>query len=228
MPAFTYAGGQYPVAGDSLTNLRADMQALVQSVAPRSVPSFADVAARNSAYSADIAAGRAGMRCWIVNRAGYSFYNGVTWKWEPQRNLIYDGYRASAVETSIITPGSMGVEMTSVYDLPPGNRQLHVSWGSMGLNISSPLTPVAPRVQPLGAGGSNIGIPEGRNWAQTCITVANTYVTFENQAFPVLSGSIQIKLFGASGNGSASGNTANLVRFGHTWMTIYDLGPTDD
>ena len=232
MPAFTYAGGQYPVAGDSLTGLQADLQALAQSVAPRSVPSFATTTARNSAYAADIAAGRSGMRCWVVNRAGFSFYDGTQWVWEPQQNLIFKGYQPATVASNTITPGSLAVDMLSGYTLPPGNRQLYVEWGTVVKNTSSPANKVGGRVTPLGAGGTNIGIPDGRNYAEAFLPVETAGTGFQQQvsshASPVLSGVVQIKLFGLSVGGSPGGNQTNSVSFSHSWMEVWDLGPTDN
>jgi hypothetical protein len=192
---------------------------------------------RNTLVAGMSTAEKLATRVWIDQRKGWCTFDGTNWLWEPQRNLIYKGYNASAVDTNISTPGSLGVDMLSGYVLPgSGNRRVHVMWGAVFKNTSNPANLVLPRVTPLGAGGTNIGIPDGRSYAQAIMypstgagTAASGFTEqASNQAIVLINGTVQIKLFGLNANGTASSNNANAVQFLHSWMQVYDLGPADD
>ncbi len=192
---------------------------------------------RNTLAATMTTAEKLGTRIWVDERKGWCTFDGDDWIWEPQRNRVYLGYQPATLTSNTTVPGSLNVDMLTPYSLPPGNRRVHVAWGTV-LKNSSPVVGSPPtgnrvggRVTPLGAGGSDIGIPDGRNYAEGFLPAEAAGTGFQqqvsNEAFVILSGNIQLKLFGLSVAGSPGGNAANNVSFSHSWMSVYDLGPAD-
>lgn len=186
---------------------------------------------RNTLVAGMSAAEKLATRVWVDERKGWCTFDGDDWVWEPQHNRIYNGYQPATLTSNTNVPGSLNVDMLTPYSLPPGNRRLHVAWGTVLKNTSSPANKVGGRVTPLGAGGSNIGIPDGRSYAEGFLPIETAGTGFQqqvsSQAFVILSGNVQIKLFGLSVAGTSAANTANNVSFSHSWMSVYDLGPAD-
>jgi hypothetical protein len=208
MSGTTYNGIQYATGGDAAT-IHTISANLANTANPWVIGSAADTTTRDANYSADITAGKVGMKCWIVNRSGHCTYTGASfgWRWEPQRNVLINATRPSAANSA----GNVGqsIMLMAPVTLPPNNRWIEVTIKSDVQNLTS-----VPGIARIYDGNSNTGISEYCP-GNAGVVLAHT--------FPLLvrTGTYSFNLFGHDPL-----NVTNLS-FTNSYLQICDLGPTD-
>lgn len=215
MAQTTYNGIQYATASDPAA-IHTITQNLATTANSRLIGSFPDTASRDTAYSADIAAGKVGMKCWIVNRCGHCTYTGSSfgWKWDAVNYKVSGGIRSSAADSNSTT-GGVVVAQPSV-TLPPGNRLIQTTASGNVQNLTATAAVGRLYVIPW--------VSDGENWMEAALG-GNQTATVSRTWFNVKSGTIQQQLYGLQSQ-PASGTGG--VRFTNCWIQTMDLGPSDD
>lgn len=187
------------------------MLATATSIFTRIVNYYATETERNTETAVPSkmsAAEKLGMRCWVDSRKGYSFWDGTAWKWEPQRNVLFDEPRVIAANAT----GTSQIDIILHDDLvlPSGNRWVQFRAQGMMANIGGP----AGLVQALVS-----GFATGENIMQEYLEPGELG-SFDRTWELVLAGTLSgYHLRGRSTN--ASVNTS----FTYCRYTIVDLGP---
>ena len=206
----TFNGIQYATGGDPAA-IHTISQNLATTANARVIGSFADTNTRDAAYSADIAAGKVGMKCWIVNRSGHCTYTGVTlgWRWEPQRNVLFIGTRPSAANTS--DPSQMiALILMGAVTLPPGNRWIEVTIRSDVMNLGQDAVPRLYDNNNPARSMYRGFCPAGQQ-----VAIGTTFPLI------VASGTFDFDLYAHDAKGVA------ILSFGGSVLQVMDLGPTD-
>ena len=176
---------------------------------------FATTTARDTAYTGISNANLAGTRCWIVDRAGYSFHNGTTWGWEQQMNLLTDTYRGDPAGAANATP--VDVILTGPFVLPgtTGNRRISLAAFSYATNQpGGTLGNALPRIRVETLNSSSV-VAEDQRWLESGqSTDLRIYWTTTVAAGTTL----YPKLRALSASGPA-------VYFYNSQLQVFDLGP---
>lgn len=177
------------------------------------VGKYADVAARDAAYTGVADGDLAGTVCWIINRAGHCYHDGTAWQWQSINRVLMDNKRPSAANSAGTSPVNI-ILMPDVV-LPAGNRLISIRAASQAYNISSPAANVYPRIY---VSGTNMS--DGDNWAQSYLPASTGFpTTCVNSWLVVASGTCHWHLIGLDASG------AGISSFTDSRLQVYDLGP---
>lgn len=208
-------GKVYVPDGSSQPSFTVHGDALATSIFTRITTFYATESERNTETVVPTkmsAAQKLGMRCWVDERKGFCFWDGSAWRWEPQRNVLMDGRRSAAAESS----GSalVPIILMSNTALPPGDRRLQIiaSCNMVALATGNSL----PRAVVSGPGiAASEGAVAGVSlFAGFPFSAARTWTV-------VTSGTVSYNMYGQDAHPTAP----VAVRFTDSILQVFDLGP---
>jgi hypothetical protein len=152
--SYTAYSGVRTWDGSEAVSIHGAAAALGASIDGSLCPSFANVAARNAAATALIAAGRVGMMCYCIAEDGHCVYRGLRgWQWLPYNEIVSNPSWGGPALTDGPWPSHPGLALLSTGAVVlPGNglRRLHINMKA-SVQASSG-APMNPGVQIIGSG----------------------------------------------------------------------------
>lgn len=222
-----FKGKVYVPDGGTVPNLATHGASLADSIFTRIITYFATETERTTETTSSVSgagvkmtnAQKLGMKCWVDSRKGYYFWDGAEWQPEPQHNVVFEGTRAAAADSSGASLVDIITGMASTA-LPAGARKLEIHATSQASAIAvSTSGGVFATVQVTGPGISASDV----NAIAGPLTFIGAPGLCHRIWNVVASGNVQYQMKGKDGN--PLGQAA--VRFSNSFLSVFDLGPAD-